>query len=143
MPEKVKTNFVDHICVAVHNLEAAERDYAAAFGWEASYRYVDEAEKLKVTGFMVGPTAIELMEDLDGTGEVARFLARRGEGVMLISYNVDDCSEALETLKRNDVAVIDRAPRIFEPYGRRYAFVHPRATHGVLTEIIDGANPSE
>ena len=79
-----------------------------------------------------------LPEDLDGTGEVAKFIRRAGEGVMLISYNVDNCEESLELLKRNKVRLIDQKPRWFAEYKRNFAFIHPAATHGALTEIIDG-----
>jgi methylmalonyl-CoA/ethylmalonyl-CoA epimerase len=138
MAEKLNTNFVDHICIAVNDVKKAEKDYMDAFGWEVAYRYVDEPEKIRVTGFMVGPTAIEIMEDFDGTGEVAKFIRKSGEGVMLISYNVDNCEQSLELLKRNKVKLIDQKPRWFEEYKRNFAFIHPATTHGVLTEIIDG-----
>jgi methylmalonyl-CoA/ethylmalonyl-CoA epimerase len=138
MAERLKANYVDHICIAVNDVKRAEKDYIDAFGWEVAYRYVDEPEKIRVTGFMVGQTAIELMEDFDGTGEVAKFIRRAGEGVMLISYNVHNCEESLELLKRNNVKLIDQKPRLFAEYKRNYAFIHPLATHGILTEIIDG-----
>jgi len=138
MPEKINANFVDHICIAVKDVKQAEDDYVNAFGWEVAYRYVDEPEKIRVTGFMVGPTAIEVMEDLDGTGEVAKFIERSGEGVMLISYNVDNCNNALEKLKKNGVKLIDQKPRYFAEHNRNFAFIHPKATHGILTEVIDG-----
>jgi len=138
MPEKVIANFVDHICIAVKDVKQAEKDYIEAFGWEVAYRYDDEPEKIRVTGFMVGPTAIEIMEDLDGTGDVAKFLQKNGEGVMLISYNVDNCEKSLEALKRNQVRLIDQKPRWFAEHKRNFAFIHPKATHGILTEIIDG-----
>ena len=137
MAEKLKTNFVDHICIAVNDVKKAEKDYIDAFGWEVAYRYVDEPEKIRVTGFMVGPTAIEIVEDFDGTGEVAKFIRKSGEGVMLISYNVDNCEESLELLKRNKVKLIDQKPRHLS--GNRYAFIMPpHELCGVLTEIIDG-----
>ncbi len=138
MSEKINTNFVDHICIAVKDVKQAEEDYVNAFGWDVAYRYDDEPEKIRVVGFMVGPTAIEIMEDLDGSGEVSKFIARSGEGVMLISYNVDNCAESLEKLKKNDVKLIDQKPRYFAEHDRNFAFIHPRATHGILTEIIDG-----
>lgn len=138
MAEKVDANFVDHICIAVADLKQAEQDYVASFGWEVAYRYEDAPEKIRVVGFMVGPTAIELMEDLDGTGEVAKFVERRGEGVMLISYNVDNCLNSLEKLKKNKVKLIDEKPRHFAEYNRDFAFIHPKPMHGILTEIIDG-----
>jgi len=138
MPEKIQANFVDHICIAVKDVKQAEEDYINAFGWEVAYRYDDEPEKIRVTGFMVGPTAIEIMEDLDGTGEVAKFIERSGEGVMLISYNVDNCFQSLEKLKNNGVRLIDQQPRYFAEHDRNFAFIHPKATHGILTEVIDG-----
>ena len=138
MPEKIKTNFVDHICIAVKDVKQAEEDYINAFGWEVAYRYDDEPEKIRVTGFMVGPTAIEIMEDLFGTGEVAKFIERSGEGVMLISYNVDNCYDSMEKLKKNGVRLIDQQPRYFAEHDRNFAFIHPKATHGILTEVIDG-----
>jgi len=138
MPEKLKTNYVDHICIAVRDVAQAEKDYVSAFGWDVAYRYIDEPEKIRVVGFLVGPTAIEIMEDLDGTGEVAKFIARSGEGVMLISYQVDNCANSLELLKRNGVKLIDQSPRWFAEHGRNFAFIHPKSTHGILTEVIDG-----
>ncbi|MFC2014209.1 VOC family protein [Chloroflexota bacterium] len=138
MAEKLKTNYVDHICIACNDVKRAEKTYCDMFGWDVAYRYVDEPEKIRVTGFMVGPTAIEVMEDTDGTGPTANFIKRNGEGVMIVSYNVDDCKEALEILKKNKVRLIDQEPRWFAEYKRNFAFVHPAAAHGVLTEVIDG-----
>jgi len=140
MSEKMKVNYVDHICIATKDVKKAEENYRKAFGWEVAYRYVDEPEKIKVVGFRVGDTAtcIEVMEDLDGTGQVAKFVEKRGEGVMLVSLNVDNCSGAIETLKNNGVRMIDDKPRYFAGYKRNFAFIHPAALHGVLTEVIDG-----
>ena len=85
MPEKLNTNFVDHICIAVNDVKKAEKDYVDAFGWDVAYRYVDEPEKIRVTGFLVGQTAIEIMEDSDGTGEVARMTESAGTSLSLNS----------------------------------------------------------
>ena len=57
---------------------------------------------------------------------------------MLISYNVDNCVESLEKLKKNNVRLIDQKPRYFAEHDRNFAFIHPKATHGILTEVIDG-----
>ena len=135
----MKVNKIDHLCIAVKDLEAAKKTWQPILGKsEPDDAYVDEPEKIRVVGFMVGPTAIEIMEDLDGTGEVSKFIARSGEGVMLISYNVDDCFKSLDKLKKNKVALIDQKPRYFAEHDRNFAFIHPRATHGILTEVIDG-----
>lgn len=138
MAEELKANYVDHICIAVNDVKRAEKDYIDMFGWKVAYRYVDEPEKIRVTGFMVGPTAIEIMEDTDGTGPTAKFIRGRGEGVMIISYNVDSCEKGLGILKKNKVKLIDDKPRYFAEYKRYFAFIHPVAAHGILTEIIDG-----
>ncbi len=138
MPEKVIVNYVDHISIAVKDIKKAEKDYQNVFGWEVAGRYIDRDEKISVSYFRVGQTCVELMEDLDGTGEVAKFIAKRGEGVMLISYNVDDAGEALRLLKANGVKLIDQEPRLWKERGGRYAFIHPDAVHGVLTEVADG-----
>lgn len=138
MGEEVKANYVDHISIAVKDLKKAEEDIKKAFGWKVAGRYKDLDEKIKVAYFEVGPTAVEVMEDLDGTGEVAKFIEKRGEGVMLISFNVDNCGRALETLKKNGAALIDETPRYAQELQRYFAFIHPKVCHGVLTEVIEG-----
>ncbi len=138
MSEEVKVNFVDHISIAVKNLGKAEEDFKNIFGWEVAGRYKDLDEKIKVAYFQVGPTAIEIMEDIDGTGEVAKFIERRGEGVMILSFNVDNCNKALDVLKGNGANVIDGKPRLAKELNRYFAFIHPKACHGILTEVIDG-----
>ncbi|MFH1488856.1 MAG: VOC family protein [Pseudomonadota bacterium] len=138
MPEEVKANYVDHVSIAVRDLKEAEEDFKKAFGWKAAGRYKDMDEKISVVYFQVGPTAVEIMEDLDGTGEVAKFIERRGEGVMVLSFNVDDCGESLERLKKNGARVLDQKPRFAKELNRYFAFLHPKACHGVLGEVIDG-----
>ena len=100
MPEEVKVNYVDHISIAVKDLEAAEKDIVDAYGWEVAGRYQDVDEKIRVVYFQVGPSVVEIMEDMDGTGEVAKFIEKRGEGVMVLSFHVDDCNKSLEILKK-------------------------------------------
>jgi len=137
MSERVKANFVDHISIAVKDVARAEEQFKKAFGWEVSGRYADSGEKIQVSYFMVGPTAVEVMEDLDGTGEVAKFIAKRGEGVMVLSFNVDNCAAELKTLEGNGADLIDHKPRFSKELNRYFALLHPR-TYGVLTEVIDG-----
>ena len=77
------------------------------------------------------------MESTAPDGEVARFIDKRGEGLYLISYKVDDLSKAMQELKDKNVKLIDHRPR--EIFGIRYAFVHhPNKLHGVLTELLEG-----
>ena len=138
MTEKLRVNCIDHISIAVKDLKKAEEDFKRVFGWEVDGRYADHDEKINVAYFMIGPTALEIMEDMDGTGEVARFIAEHGEGIMVLSMNVDSTAESLELLKRNGFDSVDPKPRLAKELGRYFAFFHPRQCHGVLTEIIDG-----
>ena len=138
MPEKLKANYIDHISIAVKNLREAEADFKKAFGWEVDGRYSDKAEKINVSYYKIGPTALEIMEDMDGTGEVAKFIEKHGEGIMVLSMNVDDTRESLGLLQRNGARLIDRTPRYADELKRYFAFLHPGQCHGVLTEVIDG-----
>ena len=137
MSERVKANFVDHISIAVKDVARAEEQFKKAFGWEVSGRYADSGEKIQVSYFMVGPTAVKLVEDLDGTGEVAKFITKHGEGVMVLSFNVDDCAAELKTLESNGADLIDHKPRFSKELNRYFALLHPR-TYSVLAEVIDG-----
>jgi methylmalonyl-CoA/ethylmalonyl-CoA epimerase len=137
MSEKMEANYVDHISIAVRSVARAEEEFKKTFGWEVSGRYADSDEKIRVSYFMVGPTAVEVMEDMDGTGEVSKFIAKHGEGVMVLSLNVDNCGAALKTLENNGADLIDHKPRFSKELNRYFAFLHPR-TYGVLAEVIDG-----
>jgi len=138
MSEKLNTNYIDHISIAVKDLKKAEEDFKQAFGWKVDKRYSDHDEKINVAYFMVGPTALEIMEDMDGTGEVAKFIDKHGEGIMVLSINVDNTFESLELLKRNGADLLDQKPRFAKELNRYFAFLHPRQCHGVLAEVIDG-----
>jgi len=138
MSEKLNTNYIDHISIAVKDLKKAEEDFKQAFGWEVDKRYSDHDEKINVAYFMVGPTALEIMEDMDVTGEVAKFIDKHGEGIMVLSINVDNTFESLELLKRNGADLLDQKPRFAKELNRYFAFLHPRQCHGVLAEVIDG-----
>ncbi|MHB8109056.1 MAG: VOC family protein [Syntrophorhabdaceae bacterium] len=138
MTEKLNVKCIDHISIAVKSLKKAEEDFKQAFGWEIDGRYSDYDEKINVSYFMIGPTALEIMEDIDGTGKVAKFIAEHGEGIMVLSLKVGDIMHSLELLKRNGAHLIDQKPRFAKELDRYFAFLHPRQCHGVLAEIIDG-----
>jgi methylmalonyl-CoA/ethylmalonyl-CoA epimerase len=138
MSESLKAHYVDHISIAVKDLNAAENDFKRAFGWEPDGRYTDEGERIRVVYFTVGPTAVELMEDLDGTGEVAKWIEKHGESVMVVSFKVDNTEQELGLLKRNGARLLDDKPRFATEINRFFAFLHPKVSHGVLMEVIDG-----
>ncbi len=143
MPEKLKANYIDHVSIAVKDINQAEADFRTAFGWEVDGRYSDPDEKIHVAYYMIGQTALEIMEDMDGSGEVARFIAKHGEGIMVLSMNVDNTFESLGILERNGAKLIDRKPRFASQLNRYFAFLHPNQCHGVLAEVIDGGYEPE
>jgi methylmalonyl-CoA/ethylmalonyl-CoA epimerase len=128
---------IDHICLAVRDLAAAKRIYEDVLGLELACEYVAESEKIKVARYYIGEVALEQMESTTPDGEVAKFIARQGEGVFLLSYQVEDVVAKMDELKGKGYKLIDDEPRRL--FGNRYAFINPpNQMCGVLTEIIDG-----
>jgi len=137
----MKANRIDHICVAVKDLEAAKKVWEPMLGKSGpDETYVDETEKIRVARYWVGEVGFELMESLSADGDVARFITKQGEGVMLISFHVDNTREAVEDLAEQGYPFIPapngEIPRPFR--GSEFAFIHPEKMNGVLTELIDG-----
>jgi methylmalonyl-CoA/ethylmalonyl-CoA epimerase len=136
----MKANQVDHICIAVKNLEEAQKVWEPLLGKTGpDDAYVDEPEKIRVARYWVGDVGFELMESTTPDGDVAKFVEKRGEGVMLISFNVDSTRLAIEELQGKGYPFIP-GPKgeIVRPFRDcEFAFVHPRKLNGVLTEIID------
>lgn len=131
----MKVNKLDHISIAVRDLEAARKVWEPILGKAGpDDAYVDEAEKIRVARYWLGGVGFELMESLAPDGDVARFIDKRGEGVMLISLNVDDTRSAMAELEAKNYPFIGGA-RAFRDC--EFAFVHPKAVNGVLLELID------
>lgn len=136
----MKVNKIDHICIAVKNLKEAKKIWEPLLGKNApDDEYVDEREKINVARYWVGEVGFELMESTTPDGDVAKFIEKRGEGVMLISFNVDNTREAIEELKEKGYPLIpDKDGNIARPFRDcEFAFIHPKKLNGVLTEIID------
>jgi len=131
----MKVNKIDHICIAVRDLEQARKAWEPVLGKSApDDAYVDEAEKIRVARYWVGEVGFELMESTSPDGEVAKFIEKRGEGVMLVSLNVDRTREAMGELAAKGYPFIGGA-RPFRDC--EFAFVHPNALNGALLEVID------
>jgi len=131
----MKVNKLDHICIAVRNLEAARKIWEPILGKnKPDDAYVDEPEKIRVARYWVGGVGFELMESLTPDGDVAKFIDKRGEGIMLVSLNVDDTRAAMDELGAKGYPFIGGA-RPFRDC--EFAFVHPKAVNGVLLELID------
>jgi len=131
----MKVNKIDHICIAVKNLEEAKKKWEPIMGKaKPDDEYIDEPEKIKVARYWLGGVGFELMESTTPDGDVAKFIEKRGEGVMLMSFNVDNTREAMDELKAKDYPFIGGA----RPFRQcEFAFIHPKAVNGVLLELID------
>ena len=131
----MKINKIDHICIAVRDLDAARKVWEPLLGKQApDDAYVDEPEKIRVARYWLGEVGFELMESTAPDGDVAKFIEKRGEGVMLVSFNVDNTRDAIDELESMDYPMIGGA-RPFRDC--EFAFVHPKKMNNVLVEMID------
>jgi methylmalonyl-CoA/ethylmalonyl-CoA epimerase len=126
---------VDHVGIAVNDLDAAARQYAAFLGDEPVYRHRGEDQGVEEVLFRIGGTYIQLVAPLGPETPVGRFLAKRGEGVHHVGYRVDDVAAALDALRAAGVPLVDEAPRPGSR-GTTIAFVHPKGFRGVLVELV-------
>lgn len=136
----MKTNKIDHICIAVKNLEEAKKVWEPVLGKSGpDDAYLDEPEKINVARYWIGGVGFELMESTTPDGDVAKFIEKRGEGVMLISFNVDDTREAVSEMQDKGYPFIpDSRGEIARPFRDcEFAFLHPKKMNGVLLELID------
>jgi methylmalonyl-CoA/ethylmalonyl-CoA epimerase len=129
---------VDHIGVAVEDLDDALSLYGDTFGMTVAHREVVEQQGVEAVLLDVGENHVELLRPLGPDTPVGRFLAGRGPGLHHVAYQVRDVQAALARLREQGVALIDAEPRV-GIRGSRVAFVHPKATGGVLIEIVEPA----
>jgi methylmalonyl-CoA/ethylmalonyl-CoA epimerase len=130
---------VDHIGVAVEDLDAAIALHVEAYGMAVAHREVVEAQGVEAVLLDVGENHVELLRPLDGETPVGRFLSKRGPGLHHVAYQVSDVQATLDTLRDRGLRLIDETPRT-GIRGSRVAFLHPESSGGVLTEIVQ---PSE
>ncbi len=127
---------VEHVGVAVKNLDDAVRLYRDVLGFKLESIHVLSERKIRVALISTGgETRIELIEPLDKESAIAKFLETRGEGIHHFAVQVDDIEAALAEFKKAGVTLIDEEPRIGAE-GKRIAFVHPKSTKGVLLELV-------
>jgi methylmalonyl-CoA/ethylmalonyl-CoA epimerase len=128
---------MDHVGVAVKNLDEAIIIYRDALGFKLEGIHVLTERKLKVALISLGgQTQIELLQPLDNTSTVANFLETRGEGIHHFAVKVEDIEGVLAELKRKGVSLIDETPKAGAE-GKKIAFIHPKSTKGVLLELVE------
>jgi methylmalonyl-CoA epimerase len=131
----LKIRGVEHVAIAVDDIDAAAAKYREALGLSAGERELVESQKTETLRLPIGASALELISP-KGNESLARFLERRGPGLHHIALEVEGIEEALAFLQGLGVPLVDRAPRI-GAQGHKVAFVHPKATGGVLVELVD------
>jgi methylmalonyl-CoA/ethylmalonyl-CoA epimerase len=131
---------IDHVGIAVPNLDEAVERYRAAFGLEVVALESNPAQGVREAMLRVGESDsyVQLLEPLGPDTPVGKFLARRGEGLHHIGYAVDDVRLAMDSLAAQGVRILDEQPR-HGSLGASIAFVHPKDLSGVLTELVQAA----
>ncbi|SEP47179.1 MULTISPECIES: methylmalonyl-CoA epimerase [Propionispora] len=127
---------VDHIGIAVKDLEQAKKFYTEVLGMKAMGEEVVEQQKVKVCFIPSGDSEVELLESTAPDGPIAKFIEKNGEGIQHIALRVDNIENALADLKEKGVRLIDEKPR-YGAGGASIAFVHPKATGGILLELSE------
>jgi len=133
---------IDHIGVAVEEIEPALELYRDGFDMHLAHREVVEEQGVEAVLLDVGENHVELLAPLAAQTPVGRFLAKRGPGLHHVAYQVRDIDATLAVLSRRGMALIDERPRA-GIRGSRVAFMHPAGTGGVLTEIVEPAGAAE
>jgi methylmalonyl-CoA/ethylmalonyl-CoA epimerase len=129
---------IDHIGVAVEEIEPALELYRDALQMRVTHREVVEAQGVEAVLLDIGENHVELVAPLSADTPVGKFLARQGPGLHHVAYQVSDIDATLEALTSAGMRLIDTEPRI-GIRNSRVAFMHPRSTQGVLTEIVEPA----
>lgn len=126
---------IDHVAIAVNDLEAAIAYYRDTFGAEVDHREVVESDGVEEALLRVADSYVQLLTPTRDDSPVAKYLERKGEGLHHVGYRVADCGAALEAVKSQGGRMIDEAPRPGSR-GTTVAFVHPKGAFGTLIELV-------
>jgi methylmalonyl-CoA epimerase len=131
----VRLTEIDHVAIAVHDLEAAIAYYRDTYGAEVEHREHVESDGVEEALIRVADSYIQLLTPVSDESPVAKYLEKRGEGIHHVGYRVDDCAAALQSVKEHGGQLIDEAPRPGSR-GTTVAFVHPKGAFGTLIELV-------
>lgn len=135
----MRPTHIEHIGIAVNSLSDAIPFYEKVLGLKCYTIEEVTDQKVKTAFFMVGQTKIELLESTDPEGPIGKFIEKRGEGIHHMAYAVENIEENLKEAEVAGVRLIDAAPRQGAE-GLTIAFLHPKSTFGVLTELCEDKN---
>ncbi|MFH1157191.1 MAG: methylmalonyl-CoA epimerase [Pseudomonadota bacterium] len=125
---------IDHLGIAVNSIDDGKNFWTDVLGLDFAGKETVETQKVTTAFFPVGESEVELLESTSPDGPVAKYIEKKGEGIQHIAFRVENIEEALQELKDKGVRLIDEKPRIGAG-GAKIAFLHPKATAGVLVEL--------
>ncbi|MDQ7817627.1 MAG: methylmalonyl-CoA epimerase [Melioribacteraceae bacterium] len=127
---------VEHIGIAVKNLDESIKYYENILGLKCYAIEEVKDQKVKTAFFMVGQTKIELLESTESDGPIGKFIEKKGEGIHHIAFAINNLAEGLKEIEAKGIQLIDKVPRQGAE-GLNIAFLHPKSTNGVLTELCE------
>ena len=133
---------IEHIGIAVKNLDESIKYYENVLGLKCYAIEEVKDQKVKTAFFQVGQTKIELLESTDPEGPISKFIEKKGEGIHHIAFAVKNLSEALKEVETKGIQLIDKQPKKGAE-GLNIAFLHPKSTGGVLTELCEKNSESK
>ena len=125
---------IDHLGIAVNSINDGKGFWSGVLGLDFEGAETVAEQKVTTAFFPVGESEVELLESTAPDGPVAKYIEKRGQGIQHVAFRVENIDEALAELKEKGVQLIDQQPRIGAG-GARIAFLHPKATNGVLVEL--------
>jgi methylmalonyl-CoA/ethylmalonyl-CoA epimerase len=134
--QKMKILKIDHLGIAVNSIEQAGAFWTDALGLPLEGSETVAEQKVTTAFFPVGESEVELLESTAPDGPIARYIEKRGQGIQHVAFRVDNIENALAELKAKGIRLIDEAPRAGAG-GAKIAFLHPKATNGVLVELCE------
>ena len=127
---------IDHLGIAVNSIDDGKNFWSEVLGLKFEGAETVAEQKVKTDFFPVGESEVELLESTAPDGPVAKFIEKKGQGFQHVAFRVANIDEALAELKEKDIQLIDQVPRIGAG-GARIAFLHPKATGGILVELCE------
>lgn len=132
----MKATHIEHLGIAVSNLEESIKYYEDVLGLKCYSVEEVKDQKVKTAFFKVGQTKIELLESTSPDGPIGKFIEKKGQGIHHIAFAVEGLQDSLNEVKEKGVRLIDETPRSGAE-GLNIAFLHPKSTQGVLTELCE------
>ncbi len=125
---------IDHLGIAVNSIDSGKEFWSGVLGLDFEGAETVAEQKVTTAFFPVGESEVELLESTAPDGPVAKYIEKRGQGIQHVAFRVENIDDALAELKEKGVQLIDQQPRIGAG-GAKIAFLHPKATNGVLVEL--------